>query len=165
MKILSQFPVAAVPRLRDRRRHARPCTLPPSPAGPGSRREKAVEIGVALNDIPVAKDIIVTPPEDFEWRKKVVGTIERPAGQGLRRLIDVGAGLCACPGRPRGAAPTRMPALEGLRHPRAGGLLLLLPDVDRLGRCGGQVFAVGGKGEREDRRLAFRERLHQPSVL
>ncbi len=45
----------------------------------GSRREKAVEIGVALNDIPVAKDIIVTTPEDFEWRKKVVGTIERPA--------------------------------------------------------------------------------------
>ncbi len=47
----------------------------------GSRREKAVEIGVALNDIPVPKDIIVTTPEDFEWRKKVVGTIERPAAR------------------------------------------------------------------------------------
>lgn len=45
----------------------------------GSRREKAVEIGVAVNDIPVPKDIIVTTPEDFEWRKEIVGTIERPA--------------------------------------------------------------------------------------
>jgi predicted nucleotidyltransferase len=45
----------------------------------GSRREKAVEIGVAVNDIPVPKDIFVTTPEDFEWRKDIVGTIERPA--------------------------------------------------------------------------------------
>ena len=45
----------------------------------GSRREKAVQIGVALNDIPVPKDIFVTTPEDFEWRKDIVGTIERPA--------------------------------------------------------------------------------------
>jgi predicted nucleotidyltransferase len=45
----------------------------------GSRREKAVEIGVAVNDIPVPKDIVVTTPEDFEWRKKIAGTIERPA--------------------------------------------------------------------------------------
>ncbi len=47
----------------------------------GSRREKAVEIGVAVNDIPVPKDIIVTTPEDFEWRKEIVGTIERPAAR------------------------------------------------------------------------------------
>jgi predicted nucleotidyltransferase len=45
----------------------------------GSRREKAIEIGVALHDIRVPKDIIVTTPEDFEWRKEIVGTIERPA--------------------------------------------------------------------------------------
>jgi predicted nucleotidyltransferase len=45
----------------------------------GSRREKAVQIGVALQDIRVAKDIIVTTPENFEWRKGVPGTIERPA--------------------------------------------------------------------------------------
>lgn len=45
----------------------------------GSRREKAIEIGVVLHDIRVPKDIIVTSPEDFEWRKDVVGTIERPA--------------------------------------------------------------------------------------
>ena len=45
----------------------------------GSKREKMVEIGVALHDIPLPKDIIVTTPEDFEWRKEIVGTIERPA--------------------------------------------------------------------------------------
>ena len=45
----------------------------------GSRREKAIEIGVALHDIPVPMDIIVTTPEDFEWRKEIVGTIEHPA--------------------------------------------------------------------------------------
>jgi predicted nucleotidyltransferase len=47
----------------------------------GSRREKAVEIGVAVNDIPVPKDIVVTRPEDFEWRKEIAGTIERPAAR------------------------------------------------------------------------------------
>lgn len=47
----------------------------------GSRREKAVEIGVALHDIRVPKDIFVTTPEDFEWRKEIVGTIERPAAR------------------------------------------------------------------------------------
>jgi uncharacterized protein len=47
----------------------------------GSKRKKMVEIGVALHDIPLAKDIIVTTPEDFEWRKEIVGTIERPAAR------------------------------------------------------------------------------------
>jgi predicted nucleotidyltransferase len=45
----------------------------------GSRLEKAVEIGVALHGIGVPKDIVVTTPEDFEWRKEIPGTIERPA--------------------------------------------------------------------------------------
>jgi predicted nucleotidyltransferase len=47
----------------------------------GSKREKAVEIGVALRGIRVPKDIIVTTPEEFEWRKEVPGTIERPAAR------------------------------------------------------------------------------------
>jgi len=47
----------------------------------GSKREAAVQIGVALHDIPMAKDIIVTTPEEFEWRKEIVGTIERPAAR------------------------------------------------------------------------------------
>jgi predicted nucleotidyltransferase len=45
----------------------------------GSRREKQVEVRTALHDIPVPMDIIVTTPEDFDWRKKYPGTIERPA--------------------------------------------------------------------------------------
>jgi predicted nucleotidyltransferase len=47
----------------------------------GSRREKAIEIAVTLHDIPVAKDVIVVRPDDFKWRSKIVGTIERPAAQ------------------------------------------------------------------------------------
>lgn len=45
----------------------------------GSRRQKQVELRTALHDIPVPMDIIVTTPEEFEWRKKYPGTIERPA--------------------------------------------------------------------------------------
>jgi len=45
----------------------------------GSKLEKAVEIGVALHDIRLPKDIIVSTPEEFAWRKEIVGTIERPA--------------------------------------------------------------------------------------
>ncbi len=52
----------------------------------GSRREKAIEIRVALHDIRVAKDIIVTTPEDFERRKEIPGTIERPAAREGRVL-------------------------------------------------------------------------------
>ncbi|MFQ5432584.1 MAG: nucleotidyltransferase domain-containing protein [Nitrospinota bacterium] len=47
----------------------------------GSKREKQLELRAALHDIHVPKDIIVTRPEDFEWRKEVVGTIERPAAR------------------------------------------------------------------------------------
>jgi predicted nucleotidyltransferase len=47
----------------------------------GSRREKAIEIAVTLHDIPLAKDVIVVRPEDFEWRSKIVGTIEQPAAK------------------------------------------------------------------------------------
>jgi len=45
----------------------------------GSKRKKAVEIGVELHDINVAKDVIVVRPEEFEWRKETIGTIEWPA--------------------------------------------------------------------------------------
>lgn len=54
----------------------------------GSKREKAVEIGVALHDIRVPKDIIVTTPDDFAWRKEVVGTIERPAAREGKVLYE-----------------------------------------------------------------------------
>ena len=45
----------------------------------GSIRQMAVEIGVALHDIRVPKDVIVTTPEEFAWRKDTIGTIEWPA--------------------------------------------------------------------------------------
>lgn len=45
----------------------------------GSRRDKAVEIGVALRGFRLPKDVIVTTPEAFAWRKDIVGTIEWPA--------------------------------------------------------------------------------------
>lgn len=45
----------------------------------GTAREKGLEIRLALHDILFPKDIIVTSPEDFAWRKDIVGTIEWPA--------------------------------------------------------------------------------------
>ena len=47
----------------------------------GSRWEKGSEIHLALHDFPVPMDILVTTPEDFAWRKDVVGTIEWPASR------------------------------------------------------------------------------------
>lgn len=43
------------------------------------KQDVEIEIRKALSDIPVAKDIVVTTPDDFEWRKEIPGTIERPA--------------------------------------------------------------------------------------
>ena len=64
----------------------------------GSKRKKVVEIRVALHDIRVPKDIIVTTPEAFEWRRDVVGTIERPAAREGEILYARG-GAChfGCP--------------------------------------------------------------------
>ncbi len=45
----------------------------------GSRWKKGSEIHLALHDFRVPMDILVTTPEDFVWRKDVVGTIEWPA--------------------------------------------------------------------------------------
>src|SRR3989337_3352641 len=45
----------------------------------GSKRNKAIEIAVALDDIRIPKDIIVTTPDEFAWRKEIAGTIEKPA--------------------------------------------------------------------------------------
>jgi hypothetical protein len=45
----------------------------------GPIRQKGVEIGVALQDIRLPKDVIVTTPEEFEWGKDTIGTIEWPA--------------------------------------------------------------------------------------
>jgi predicted nucleotidyltransferase len=47
----------------------------------GSKREKRIEIRLALHDIKVAKDILVSTPGEFGWRKDFVGTIEWPAAR------------------------------------------------------------------------------------
>lgn len=47
----------------------------------GSKLEKCLEIRGALHDFIISLDIIVTRPEEFAWRKDVVGTIEWPASR------------------------------------------------------------------------------------
>jgi len=44
-----------------------------------SKAQQEIAIGVALHDFAVPKDIIVSTPEEFAWRKDVAGTIEYPA--------------------------------------------------------------------------------------
>lgn len=51
-----------------------------------SVRQMAVDIGVALHEFPIAKDIVVVRTDDFAWRKDVVGTIEYPASREGRVL-------------------------------------------------------------------------------
>lgn len=45
----------------------------------GSKREKALEIRLVLQEFRISKDIVVTTPADFAWRKEIPGTVERPA--------------------------------------------------------------------------------------
>ncbi|MCY2925883.1 MAG: nucleotidyltransferase domain-containing protein [Planctomycetota bacterium] len=45
----------------------------------GSKRQKQLEVRTALGDSALPVDVIVTRPEDFAWRKDVVGTVECPA--------------------------------------------------------------------------------------
>ncbi len=54
----------------------------------GSKREKAIEVAVALHDIPLPKDIIVSTPDDFQWRKEISGTIEKPAAKEGKLLYE-----------------------------------------------------------------------------
>jgi predicted nucleotidyltransferase len=43
--------------------------------------DKALEIRQALRGFLIPKDILVTTPEAFAWRKEVIGTIEWPAAR------------------------------------------------------------------------------------
>lgn len=45
----------------------------------GLKREKQLEIRKALRGIRVPVDIVVSTPEEFDWRQDIVGTIEYPA--------------------------------------------------------------------------------------
>lgn len=45
----------------------------------GSKREKRVEMRMALDDILVPKDVLVTTPEEVARERDLVGSIIRPA--------------------------------------------------------------------------------------
>jgi predicted nucleotidyltransferase len=45
----------------------------------GSKRAKQLQIRAAVHNVRIPKDILVSRPEEFQWRKDIVGTIERPA--------------------------------------------------------------------------------------
>jgi predicted nucleotidyltransferase len=45
----------------------------------GSKRDKRVEVRLALHDIPGGIDIVVSTPDEVRRRRNVVGTIERAA--------------------------------------------------------------------------------------
>src|SRR5947209_19969811 len=47
----------------------------------GTAFDMALEVRQALHHILVPKDVLVTKPEEFAWRKEVVGTIEWPAAR------------------------------------------------------------------------------------
>jgi predicted nucleotidyltransferase len=55
----------------------------------GTARDKELEIRLALQDILVPKDVIVTSPEAFAWRKDIVGTVEWPAAREGQVLYEV----------------------------------------------------------------------------
>jgi uncharacterized protein len=57
-------------------------------AADGCGPDKVDEIREAVDDIVVPKDIIVTSPEDFAWRKEIVGTIEWPAAHEGKVLYE-----------------------------------------------------------------------------
>jgi predicted nucleotidyltransferase len=44
-----------------------------------NKRQAAVNIGNALSDLPVSKDIVVTTPEEIAQRGDVIGLVLRPA--------------------------------------------------------------------------------------
>ena len=52
------------------------------------RRETAVEMHIALGDLPAAKDIIVTTPDHIARRGHVIGTVLRPALREGRVLYE-----------------------------------------------------------------------------
>ncbi len=51
-----------------------------------NKRRSAVQIGEALSDLPISKDIVVTTTEEISTRGNVIGSVLRPA---LREGIPV----------------------------------------------------------------------------
>jgi predicted nucleotidyltransferase len=68
----------------------------------GSVRDQRLAILGALHDIPIPVDVIVSTPEDFAWRKDIVGTIEWPATrEGKVLYAHAQSGGCSGPGLDR----------------------------------------------------------------
>lgn len=44
----------------------------------GSKTEAELQLRGVLHDIRIPKDVIVSTPDEFAWRKDIIGTIERP---------------------------------------------------------------------------------------
>ncbi|MEM6840118.1 MAG: nucleotidyltransferase domain-containing protein [Cyanobacteria bacterium P01_C01_bin.120] len=53
-----------------------------------SKRQQAIAISAILTDLPIAKDIIVTTPQEIEAYGDLVGTILRPALRKGKLLYD-----------------------------------------------------------------------------
>ena len=54
----------------------------------GTKADTELELRRVLRDFLIPKDVIVTTPEEFTWRKEIVGTIERPAAREGRVLFE-----------------------------------------------------------------------------
>ena len=54
----------------------------------GSRRDARLAVRELLHDVTVPLDVVVTTPEDFAWRKDIVGTIEYPATHEGRSIYE-----------------------------------------------------------------------------
>jgi predicted nucleotidyltransferase len=54
----------------------------------GPRREKRIEVAVALDDVAalVPRDVFLVAPDDLAARRELVGTLERPACEEGRSL-------------------------------------------------------------------------------
>ena len=53
-----------------------------------NKREAAIKIRGALQDLPVGKDIIVTTPEEIATRGNMIGSVLRPALQEGQVLFE-----------------------------------------------------------------------------
>lgn len=53
-----------------------------------AKRDAQLNVRMALHDFRIPLDVIVTRPEDFAWRKDVVGTIEWPASREGKVLYE-----------------------------------------------------------------------------
>ena len=55
---------------------------------PGSKLEAGLAIRRALGNLPIPFDLVLSTPEEFAWRKDVVGTIEWPAAREGKVVYD-----------------------------------------------------------------------------